>query len=559
MTQDQAFTILTTGAHVFLTGEPGSGKTHTVSRYIAWLRSRGIPVAITASTGIAATHIGGRTVHSFAGIGVKEALTKQDLSRIAKNSRTAKRIRIAKVLIIDEVSMLSGRVLGMVDHVCRVLRDSNESFGGMQTVLVGDFFQLPPVVKHYNELSEHDTLFSATIDDRFCFNAPVWSRLSPSVCYLSEQYRQQDNAFLEILSALRRGSVTDQHRALLATRQHGVPEQGVTHLFSHNAQVDRINDENLARLSDRVCTFEMRGSGPRDLVEQLKRGCLSPEILSLKIGARVMFTKNDSAGRFVNGTLGVVEGFSSIGIKDAFEEENVSTFPIVRCRNGKTICAEPLEWTIEGEGGPRARISQIPLRLAWALTVHKSQGMSLDAASMDLSRVFEFGQGYVALSRVRSLSGLFLSGINDHAFEVHPDIIRKDSEFRTHSQRELKQLIACPDEELKNKVEMFVRQCGGREQGAPSTQIAPTRSEVKGESASSRTYSVEALRIHHANAYQSWSEEEEQTLLDLVYAGEKIKDIAEKLGRQRGAISSRLKKIREREEDSENELFTGSM
>src|SRR5665213_1872732 len=177
MTQGEALDILKTGANVFLTGEPGSGKTHTVNAYVAWLRSHDIEPAITASTGIAATHISGLTIHSWSGIGINESLSEQMLDLIASKEHVARRIQKAKVLIIDEVSMLSGEVLEMADRVCREVKRSDTPFSGMQVVLVGDFFQLPPIAKGRREVS-------------FAFESPSWRGLNPIPCYLTEQHRQ---------------------------------------------------------------------------------------------------------------------------------------------------------------------------------------------------------------------------------------------------------------------------------------------------------------------------------------------------------------------------------
>ena len=186
MTQGDALTILKTGANVFLTGEPGSGKTHTVNDYIAWLRSLGIQPAVTAATGIAATHVGGMTLHSWSGIGISERLSRADIDRIASKEHVARRINKAKILIIEEVSMLSAATLEAVDAVCKEVRRRDEPFGGLQVVLVGDFFQLPPVAKGGREVA-------------FAYESPVWRALNPIVCYLQEQYRQDDADFLAIL------------------------------------------------------------------------------------------------------------------------------------------------------------------------------------------------------------------------------------------------------------------------------------------------------------------------------------------------------------------------
>jgi hypothetical protein len=221
-------------------------------------------------------------------------------------------------------------------------------------------------------------------------------------------------------------------------------------LYSHNANVDQINATELAKLSGTTKIFDMEGRGSDKLVEALKRGCLSPEILSLKIGARVMFTKNDvTTHRYANGTLGVVTGFAETG------------YPIVKSNVGRTIVAEPAEWHIEEGGRVLARVIQVPLRLAWAMTVHKSQGMSLDAAHMDLSDTFEYGQGYVALSRVRTLAGLSLAGLNQRALEVHPEILSKDGEFRTTSNLACEKFNAIGSVELTAMHLNFIRACGG--------------------------------------------------------------------------------------------------
>ena len=183
MTQAQALTILQTGANVFLTGEPGSGKTHTINEYVAYLHARGIEPAITASTGIAATHIGGMTIHSWSGVGIKTKLDKNDLDKIASNSYIAKRVRRAQVLIIDEVSMLAPQTLSMIEAICREIKQSEEPFGGMQIVLVGDFFQLPPIVKTEVE-TDSQISFSEEPPARFAYDSPAWERSNPVVCYL---------------------------------------------------------------------------------------------------------------------------------------------------------------------------------------------------------------------------------------------------------------------------------------------------------------------------------------------------------------------------------------
>lgn len=521
MTQDEALALLRTGASIFLTGHPGSGKTHTVNRYLKELARAGIDYAYTASTGIAATHGHGVTIHAWSGIGVRDGLTARDLDTIAANRRLAGRIEKTSVLIVDEISMLPAHSLTLIDTVCRHVRSTPVPFGGLQVVLVGDFFQLPPVVRRR---SETGTLDFAGGDDgfgaAFAHASSAWRDLDPAVCYLSEQHRQDDRPFLEVLDAIRANACTGVHRDRLAARMvdHDRLPARRTRLFTHNAAVDDINDRQLAELDGETRTFTMTGKGSRSAIEALKRGCLSPDALALKTDAIVMFTKNDPAGRYVNGTLGLVEDF-----------DPESGSPVVRTKSGKRIAAEPVTWKIEESGAERASVTQVPLRLAWAITVHKSQGMSLDTAIVDLARAFEYGQGYVALSRLRKLSGLYLLGLNEKALRVHPRAIEADAAFRAASGRARDALARLGPEELARRQASFLEACGGRQPEA--------------ETEAAKAYDVTTVRRSHGKAYAPWTEEEERDLRRRHKAGEPVNAIASSLGRQPGAIRSRLKKL----------------
>lgn len=451
MIQSQALSILKTGANVFLTGEPGSGKTHTVNSYVSFLRSHNIEPAITASTGIAATHIGGMTIHSWAGTGIKGDLSKGDLDKIADTKHIVSRIKRTNILIIDEVSMLAPNMLVMIDAVCRKIKQSPAPFGGMQVVLVGDFFQLPPIENRDESGGRRGGLFEPA-KARFAYDSPVWKQLNSVVCYLDEQYRQDDSVFLSILSAIRRDEVSEDYFEHIRSRhiKPGNHPENITKLFTHNIDVDRVNDQELDKIKEKSRRFDMLTGGAAPLIAALQRGCLSPEILNLKIGAVVMFTKNSVKDGFANGTLGTVKYF-----------DEYSGYPIVEIRSGKRIEVLPMEWTIEEGGKIKARVSQLPLRLAWAITVHKSQGMSLDEAVMDLSDVFEFGQGYVALSRVRRLSGLHLLGINNQALKVHPEILAKDAIFKEESENTEREFGNVSVDDLEKKTAKFIISCGG--------------------------------------------------------------------------------------------------
>jgi len=402
MTQDSALDVLKSGRNVFLTGEPGSGKTHTVNRFIKWMRSERKVYAITASTGIAATHISGQTIHAWSGIGIREKITEGVIHTLQSNDFTMRRILGPEVLVIDEVSMLGANFVDNLDFVLQTLREDSRPFGGMQVVFVGDFFQLPPISK------------SGAV--KFAFESAAWEAADPTICYLTEQHRQSDPLFLDILSSMRNGSTTEAHKTAL--RACATAEPPETRLFTHNSDVDHINRLELSKIEGAEYSFRMREEGIPFLVERLKKSCIAPETLVLKVGATVMFTYNNFEKEYVNGTLGKVVSMNFEGV------------PIVMTRDGRLVLPEMAEWSFVENGETKASIKQLPLRLAWAITVHKSQGMSLDAASVDLSRAFEHGQGYVALSRVRSLEGLHLEGMNDKTFSMHPRVIAKDKEFR---------------------------------------------------------------------------------------------------------------------------------
>lgn len=451
MTQARALDILKTGANVFLTGEPGSGKSFVTNAFVTYLKKNKIEVAVTASTGIAATHIGGRTIHSWSGIGIKRGLSARDIDRIASSEWTSKRIEKARVLIIDEISMLDGVTLESIDRVCKEVKRNRDPFGGLQVVFVGDFFQLPPVVRPSRSSDGQGILFEEDLTPTFAFASRPWQEAEPVICYLSEQHRQEDVDFSMLLSSLRRGTVSEEEIACLEEcqlREVKRLPKGALKLYSHNMDVDRVNTKQLAGLSGKPKTFKMQSVGKKSLVDQLKRGCLSPEKLELKEGASVMFTKNSPKGVFVNGTLGTVMKFNQ-----------VNGAPVIKTREGRVVTAESMSWSIEEQGKVAAQISQMPLRLAWAMTVHKSQGMSLDAAVIDLRRAFVEGQGYVALSRVRTLKGLSLLGWNKKALEVHPDVLSQDERFREDSLEAEEVFGNLPKKELTQMHKDFVTAC----------------------------------------------------------------------------------------------------
>ncbi|MES2205075.1 MAG: helix-turn-helix domain-containing protein [Pseudomonadota bacterium] len=414
MKQNEALSLLKMGKNIFLTGAAGAGKTYLLNQYIHYLKENNVDVAITASTGIAATHLQGMTVHAWSGIGIKDHLTKKDLEKLFDDKRIRRNYKKTKVLIIDEVSMLHAHQLDMVDTIARYILENNEPFGGIQVVLCGDFFQLPPVSSASTDIEKH-----------FAFKSNVWKNQGFEVCYLEEQHRQDDDPLLTILNDIRNGATGEHTKVPLRTRYKKEPqgETKATKLYSRNINVDKINDAELEKLTTQEKTFTMLAEGFEKLVEGLKKSCLAQETLKLKIGAEVIFIKNDNQARYVNGTRCIVVGF----------EKSPDAWPIVKTYDGKIIIAAAESWKYQDNGYVRASLTQVPLRLAWAITIHKSQGMTLDAAEIDLGDAFEPGMGYVALSRVRSLSGLKLMNLNEIALTVHPIVLSQDKILKIDS------------------------------------------------------------------------------------------------------------------------------
>ena len=433
MKQKDALEILKTGKSAFITGAAGSGKTYLLNQYIKFLRDTDAEVGITASTGIASTHMGGITIHAWAGIGVRQTITEYDIDELKERRYLRDRLRSAQVLIVDEISMLHHFRLDMVDKVLRHFKEVDQPFGGVQVIFCGDFFQLPPVSRY----DEEPALFA--------YHSESWKELDPAVLYLEEQFRQNDEVYTEILNAIRENRIGDVHKEHLISRLNKRPSIDIepARLYAHNADVDSENGRELDKIPGEVFSYKMSSRGNEKVVAILKQSCLAPDILRLKKGSRVMFLKNNFEEGYANGTLGVVEDCSPHYVK-------------VRTGKGKLIDVEPDSWRIEDSGKTIAEITQYPLRLAWAITVHKSQGMSLDAAHIDLSKSFEKGMGYVALSRVRSLGGLSLAGMNDTALKVSDEALEWDEAFREKSAVTEDEWKKFSDEEIAKMQEKYL-------------------------------------------------------------------------------------------------------
>ncbi len=436
MNQEKALAILKSGKSIFLTGSAGTGKTYVLNKYIKYLKERRVSVSITASTGIAATHLEGTTIHAWSGIGIKDSLSSRNLQDLRKKKYLKKNIDKSKVLIIDEISMLHKKQLDMVNEVLKYFKETEEAFGGIQLVLCGDFFQLPPIGS-----------YSETNRDKFSFMSQSWLDANLSICYLTDQYRQTDNTLNQILNEIRTGNISQNSKEILSSNKVILDVEEPTKLYTHNVDVDRINIQHLNSIKGKKENYKATIKGNLKLAETVKRSIMAPEKLELKIGSKVMFVKNNHEKGYLNGSLGNVIRYDNNGL------------PVVRLLNGYEITAEHEDWRIEDESGKMlVSFQQVPLRLAWAITVHKSQGMTLDAAEMDLSKTFEKGQGYVALSRVKSLSGLNLTGYNSIALEVDDLALKADKRFQ-----ELSIVAEYKNEEkaLEKEAIQFIKKSGG--------------------------------------------------------------------------------------------------
>eukprot|EP00050_Salpingoeca_kvevrii_P016392 m.55038 g.55038 ORF g.55038 m.55038 type:complete len:593 (-) comp6896_c0_seq2:61-1839(-) len=372
--QRRVLELVCRGKSVFFTGSAGTGKSFLLQKI-----RNALPEAttfFTASTGVAACHINGTTLHTFAGIG------SDSKGKLPKKTR---QWLLARTLVIDEISMVDPDYFDQLDQVAKRIRRNDLPFGGIQLVLVGDFLQLPPVTK-------------GSTPKRFCFEASCWKECRLTTVELKQIYRQKESAFTSILQRIRFGECTDDDEDLLrSTENNKIEINGVlaTKLCTHIRQAETINQTQLDRLDTEMKVYRAHDSDP-SATSRLNSWCPAPQTLQLKEGAQVMLIKNLRVShKLVNGARGVVQGFNPQG------------FPVVRFASGREECVRPESWTLVGQrGAVVASRKQIPLKLAWAISVHKSQGMSLDCVEIDLSSVFEDGQAYVALSRARSLATL---------------------------------------------------------------------------------------------------------------------------------------------------------
>ena len=510
MKQALALEIMLSGENVFLTGAAGSGKTFTLNQFIKLAKNSGKKVSVTATTGLAATHLGGNTIHAWSGIGIYDYLSRKFFEKFPKTR--AEIIKNTDILVIDEISMLHDFRLDMVEEICRTIRQNDKPFGGSQVILCGDFFQLPPINRAGGRTGS------------FAIHSNAWKLAEFTVCYLEENHRQKNDELSEILNALRADDLRRKHAQSLLDRIDIEPNfesddfsKNLTELHTTNIDVDKINEQKLAELEGEEFHFVQTTTGVKNYVETLQKSVLAPELLRLKKGALVMAVKNAQNRQYVNGSIGEVIDF-----------ERLTDYPIVQFRNGKIITMVPETWEMRDGEKKRASIIQIPLRLAYAITVHKSQGMTLDAARIDLRKAFSEGMGYVALSRVRSLDRLYLLGINRTALMVSEEAQKIDFRLKNESLKAEKRFSHLKEVAKK------------REAGEIVEAAQPSKTTWAEK--------LEKMRQEYPNAYRAWGLVDDSKLQEMVFENGKIDadliaKLSKELGRHKGSIVARIKKL----------------
>ncbi|KAK4438918.1 ATP-dependent DNA helicase pfh1 [Sesamum alatum] len=423
--QKQALDAVSSGKSVFITGSAGTGKTFLLEHVIKKLkRIHGkSKVYVTAPTGVAACALNGQTLHSFAGIGIADGDCGSLVDMVLDDRHARYRWRKVKALVIDEISMVDANLFEGLAHIARTLRDEeasmheNKSWGGIQMIVSGDFFQLPPVLKKRKKKG-------AKI---YAFEAECWSATFDLQIELTTVFRQSDSLLVQLLQGIRKGENDSDDLKLLEGCCSGYePDPSAVRLFPMLTDVNMVNKEKLESLNEEIYVYKAQDLGEEKWMKQLKKG-IAPDELELCVGARVMLIKNINPWRkLVNGATGTVVELCKVS-KEQYEMDDMCShggvLPLVKFDSGLELVVEPEIWVVMEGDKVVARRRQIPLMLAWALSIHKCQGMTLDKLHTDLSRVFDFGMVYVALSRVRSLGGLYLAGLDPSKIKAHPKVL----------------------------------------------------------------------------------------------------------------------------------------
>jgi len=402
--QQETLDLAIKGRNLFVTGPGGCGKTFLIKHFVDTYGSS-LRIGVTSTTGTSALHIKGTTIHSWAGIGIGKGSVGAMVTHIRKKKYLKTRWTETDVLIIDEISMLSPELFDKLNEIAKRIRKNEAPFGGIQVILSGDFLQLPCIDS-----------------DDFCFAADAWNETIQHVCCLDENLRQDKKSWQECLNEIRKGKLSEETIEVLRSRvkKKLTNKLGIepTILYPLNVDVDHINSHYLELLTQESGDLreypaenEIYNEKQSYKMEKFVRNCPAVQNLQLTIGCQVMLLWNlDFDAGLVNGSRGVVIKF-------------IQDMPIVRFLNGVTRMIDYHVWELEENDQKLASIEQIPLKLAYALSIHKSQGCTLDYVITDLSDVFAHGQVYVALSRVRTLEGLSIEGLRISKIRAHPKAV----------------------------------------------------------------------------------------------------------------------------------------
>lgn len=403
--QQRALDDALDGKNLFITGPGGVGKSFLIEEIITQLsRQRYKSVAVTASTGIAAVNIGGMTIHSFLKTGLCQNIPELIERGISTEWKQIRHVMTTDTIIIDEVSMLRGDFITMIDWYLKEVTKNTQPFGGKQIIFIGDMCQLPPVIKD-----------DSKIYYKYPFQSPAWENANLQIHILSKIFRQDNQDLIKYLHKVRFGLISeDVLEYFNQCVKRDLSEKNPVILFPTNNEADNVNTTNLKLLPGEEFQYKATYSGHPSWIEYLKKNCISVDLLKLKVGAPVMFIKNDMEGMFQNGTRGVVKFLNNNTIIVTNSDSNVD------------ISMKIDKWEVkDNKDNILAQMNQFPVKLAWACSIHKSQGLTLDYVQCDLRRCFEVGQGYVALSRVRDINGLSISSpLKKSNFKVCPHVLR---------------------------------------------------------------------------------------------------------------------------------------
>ena len=417
--QKDAFKLFKENKNLVILGSAGTGKSwiiKTMEEYIN-TNKRDSKIYLCSTTGISAYNIGGMTIHSFMGIGTGEMEIEALICKINRKKKYRDRIITTDILIIDEVSMLSAELFEKLNRICQAIRKSKQFFGGIQIILTGDLLQMCPVFNRNIEFTKGEEQ-----DTRLIIESPEFTKefnkKNGNVVILIENFRQKnDSTFINLLLRVREGKHTEDDINVLKSRLNIKPKGNPVHIVSSNKSAQIINDSNVSKIKEPVNKYIAiyKDSGKEHeelLVKELKFQFKQKGIdtLELKKGARVMLTKN------IDVSIGLVNG--SLGTIDSFIEEGNQEYPIVMFDNGIKQLILPISIELELDGC-KASATQVPLMLAYAITIHKSQSLTLESAVLDLADTFCDGQVFVALSRLKSLDGLYLKSFNPTKIKVN--------------------------------------------------------------------------------------------------------------------------------------------